>query len=73
MSPDGSSSRKALRLWPGVAAAVLLVLGSLAVPRLAPDTLLFEMPLAMLGVIGGVFAALAIVFWWLFFSRAPWS
>lgn len=57
---------KPLRLWPGVAAAVVLVLVRLGAPVVIPDG-------AILGVIGAVVAALAIVVWWLFFSRAPWA
>ncbi|HYP05254.1 MAG TPA: PQQ-binding-like beta-propeller repeat protein [Bryobacteraceae bacterium] len=55
-----------LRLWPGVAAAVVLCLARFVLPPAAPD-------LAMFGIIGGVVCALAILLWWLFFSRAPWS
>ena len=60
-------SLKPLRLWPGVVAAALLVLFKLvAVPIVAPGA----PPIAMLG---GVVAGLAIMIWWLFFSRALWS
>ncbi len=48
-----------------IAAAVLLLV-RLVVPLLLPES-------AILGVIGPVVCALAIVVWWLFFSRAPWS
>jgi hypothetical protein len=58
--------RKPLRLWPGVAAAVVLVVLRFFVPVVVPGALL-------IGVIGGLVCALAIVAWWLFFSRAPWS
>ncbi len=58
--------RKPLRLWPGVVAAVLLVLVRFLVPIVALES----MPVAM---IGAVVAALVILLWWLFFSRAPWS
>ena len=56
--------RKPLRLWPGVVAAVLIVLGRFVIPIVVPDALGF-------GVIGGLIGALAIVVWWAFFSRAP--
>jgi outer membrane protein assembly factor BamB len=59
-------ARKPLRLWPGVVAAVLLVLVRFAVPIVASESMAFAM-------IGAVAAALAIVVWWVFFSRAPWS
>ena len=60
-------SRKPLRLWPGVIAAVALVLFKLvAIPVVAPGA-------PPVGLLGGLVAALAIVVWWVFFSRAPWS
>lgn len=58
--------RKPLRLWPGVAAAVLLLLVRLIAPLVAPDA-------SYLGMLGAVVGGLVIVLWWLFFSRAPWS
>ena len=65
MDLNGSTPRKPLRLWPGVVAAVLLV-----AIRLMPIFVDETMPVAMMGA---VVAALAILLWWLFFSRAPWS
>ena len=59
------TSRKPLRLWPGVVVAVLLV-----VIRLMPIVVDEIMPIAMMGAVVG---ALVILLWWLFFSRAPWS
>ncbi len=58
--------QKPLRLWPGVLAAVLLVLAQFVVPIIVPEA-------TMYGLIGGLFSVLAVVVWWLFFSRAPWS
>jgi outer membrane protein assembly factor BamB len=55
-----------LRLWPGVALAVLLLLAKLAVPVVAPHATPFT-------VLAGPVFALAIAIWWLFFSRAAWS
>ena len=55
---------KPLRLWPGVAAGVLLVLVRFAVPIAVPDA-------TFIGVLGGLFCGLAVVVWWAFFSRAP--
>lgn len=57
--------RKPLRVWPGVAAAVLLFVARFVVPAVEPEAIFF-------GGIGGMVCALAIVVWWLFFSRAPW-
>ena len=65
MNMNERTSRKPLRLWPGVVLAILLV-----VVRLVPIVVLEIMPLAMMGaVVGG----LLILLWWLLFSRAPWS
>jgi outer membrane protein assembly factor BamB len=57
---------KTLRLWPGVALAVLLVLLRFVLPVVSPTMFLQ-------GVLGALLCALLIVLWWLFFSRAPWS
>jgi outer membrane protein assembly factor BamB len=59
--------QKPLRLWPGVIVAVALVLFKLvAIPLVAPGA----PPIAFLG---GLVGGLAIMVWWMFFSRAPWS
>src|SRR6202166_3716971 len=63
---DVPAPRKPLRLWPRVAAAVLLCLVRFVIPVFVPQAFLF-------GVIGGFVCAFAIVVWWLFFSRAPWT
>ena len=57
---------KAIRLWPGVALAVLLVLVRFVLPVVFPTVFLQA-------VLGSLLFALLIVLWWLFFSRAPWS
>src|SRR6266498_540189 len=62
---DEPTPRKPLRLWPGVLAAVLLLLVRFVVPIVVPDA-------GMFAVLGGLVGVLAIVVWWLFFSRAPW-
>src|SRR5438093_25747 len=64
--------RKPLRLWPGVLVAVLLLLLRFVVPKVVPEGF-GEAWIAMVGMFGGVGCALAIVVWWAFFSRAPWS
>ena len=61
-----------LRLRPGVTLAIVLVIARYVVPVVAPDAEIFAMPLAVLAMISGVLLAVAIVIWWLFFSRAPW-
>jgi outer membrane protein assembly factor BamB len=67
------TTRKPLRLWPGVVLAILVVLTRYVVPEVAPDAEISEMPVPIIGFLGGVLASLAIVVWWLLFSRAPWS
>ena len=56
----GTSSR----LWPGVALALLILPLKFAVPRLLPD-LMIE------GLLGSVLGGILVLFWWVFFSRAP--
>jgi len=60
-----STAQKPLRVWPGVVAAVLLLLLRFVVPRVLPEANIF-------GVLGSFAGVAAIVLWWLFFSRAPW-
>ena len=59
-------ARKPLRLWPGVAIAILQCLIGFGLPIVKPDALL-------VGIFTGIVGTLAILLWWLFFSRAPWS
>lgn len=54
-----------LRLWPGVALVVSQWLLRFGLPVIAPDA-------APISVIGGVVAGVAVVIWWLAFSRARW-
>jgi outer membrane protein assembly factor BamB len=58
--------RKPLRLLPGVVIVIVQWLLWFVVPVVAPDA-------ALVGMLGGVVGGLAIVVWWLFFSRALWS
>ncbi|HSC27828.1 MAG TPA: PQQ-binding-like beta-propeller repeat protein [Vicinamibacterales bacterium] len=67
-------ARKRLRLWPGVVLAILAGILRFVVPVVVPDdAVLAGWPLAILGILAGVSAALAVAVWWLFFSRALWS
>jgi outer membrane protein assembly factor BamB len=60
-------SPRPLRVWPGIIAVVLLFLSRFAVKALVPG---FEgFTWAIQGSLG---CAVAIILWWLFFSRAPW-
>ena len=56
---------KPLRLWPGVAIAVVQVLVAVIAPFVSIDG-------SMYALLGGALGALLILLWWLFFSRAPW-
>lgn len=62
---DEPSSRKPLRVWPGVVLVVVQWLAWLVVPFFLPDLILYAMLVTAI-------CALAIVLWWLIFSRAPW-
>jgi outer membrane protein assembly factor BamB len=64
--PVYSTSQKPLRLWPGVIAVALQWVLWLVVPIVFRDT-------AIVAVLGAVAIGLAVVGWWLFFSRAPWA
>jgi len=57
---------KPLRLWPGMLLVVLQWLFWLVVPIVAPEAVIFA-------VLATVACGLAVVVWWLFFSRAPWA
>jgi outer membrane protein assembly factor BamB len=60
------TSPKPLRLWPGVVAAALIVLLRLIAPIFVPAA-------SLVGFFAAVAGTLAIIVWWLFFSRAAWS
>lgn len=57
--------QKPLRLWPGVVLALLFLPLRLIVPFVVPEGDVY-------GTFGCVFAAVGILVWWLFFSRAQW-
>ena len=61
--PAGLPARP-LRLWPGVALAVLLLAAKLIAPLVTPQA-------TPIGVIAGPLLGLAIGIWWAFFSRVP--
>jgi outer membrane protein assembly factor BamB len=63
---DVPAQQKPLRLWPGVLAVVLQWLAWMVLPKVFPEAAMYEI---LGGVLGG---GLAVVLWWLFFSRAPW-
>ena len=63
----GEPSPRKLRLWPGIALVVLLFVFRIAVKALVPGIEGFGY--AVLGSLG---CMLAIILWWLIFSRARW-
>jgi outer membrane protein assembly factor BamB len=65
MANTNDSPRAPIRLWPGVVAAVLIVIGRVLLPLVWPAS-------ATPAMLGSVAAALIVVLWWLFFSRARW-
>ena len=67
LEQEGERNREQpLRLWPGVAIAVLLLLLKFVVPIVVPDAVIVV-------IFGSLGCAVAILLWWLFLSRAPWS
>jgi outer membrane protein assembly factor BamB len=52
-------------LWPGVVAVALQWIGWFLLPKVLPQAI-------FIGMLMGVFGGLAILLWWLLFSRAPW-
>jgi outer membrane protein assembly factor BamB len=58
--------QKVLRLWPGVVIVILQWLVRFVIPVISTDTIAIA-----IGVFGGLLGGLALVVWWVFFSRAP--
>src|SRR5262245_60258866 len=68
MEPAQTTPRKPLRLWPGVALAVLLLLARFGWKLVVPGFEGFSQ-----GMMASFACAAAILLWWVFLSRAPWS
>lgn len=62
-----------LRLLPGVVIVTLQWTMAFVVPRLFPGAEWFGIEVALIGVLSGMLGGVAILGWWLFFSRARWS
>ena len=60
-----ATPRKPLRVWPGLIAVVLQWVGWFVVPAIYPQA-------AIVAMFSGLIGGLAILIWWLLFSRAPW-
>ena len=60
-----SSSEKSLRLWPGVAGALIVVFARFVIAPFVPGG-------GLIGLVVGAAGAALILLWWLFFSRARW-
>ncbi len=63
---DSPTQIRSLRLWPGIVIVIMQWLIRFVIPIVQPDTL-------AIGVFGGILGGLALIVWWLFFSRAPRS
>jgi len=61
-----SAHHKPLRVWPGVVIVLFQWVARYGLPMFVPEALPF-------GAMAGLASGLAIVVWWVFFSRAPWS
>lgn len=70
---NDSTVRSSLRLWPGVVAAVATPLVFFGLPILLPDTPIFGVESGLVAMLGSVVGALAILIWWVGFSRFPWT
>jgi outer membrane protein assembly factor BamB len=66
MNNTPTRDSRPLRLWPGLAAAVLLAISWYIAPMVFPDLALGAMTV-------GLAAIAIVVLWWVFFSRAPWA
>jgi outer membrane protein assembly factor BamB len=62
------TTRKPLRVWPGVVAVVLLWLARFGIKAVVPGFQGFAWSAQ-----GGIIGAVAVILWWLLLSRARWS
>src|SRR6185369_8437598 len=59
------SSRKPLRLWPGITLVLIQWFAWFVIRLIFPKYAIF-------GVFAGVICGLLVLIWWIFFSRALW-
>jgi outer membrane protein assembly factor BamB len=64
--PLAATSRRPIRLWPGVVIVTVALALQFLAPIVDPDMLIY-------GVLGGAISGVLVLAWWVFFSRAPWS
>jgi outer membrane protein assembly factor BamB len=67
-APTGETPHKLLRVWPGMILVVLQLLARVGLKWLVPGIQGFG--LAVMSTLG---LTIAIILWWLFFSRARWK
>ena len=60
-----SPAARRLRVWPGVVILALVLLVRFGAPLVLPEA-------GAIGVIAGLAGMVAIIIWWVFFSRAAW-
>ncbi|HZM93918.1 MAG TPA: PQQ-binding-like beta-propeller repeat protein [Vicinamibacterales bacterium] len=68
MTVTAVPTRRPMRLWPGIAIVALVWLTRVAAPLVGVD----PWTEFLLRVLGGFAGALAVLIWWLGFSRASW-
>lgn len=61
-----AATRQPLRIWPGIVLVTLQFLTRFGLPQVLPESGMY----AVIGGVGG--GGLAVLIWWMFFSRAPW-
>ncbi len=65
---DVRPARRPLRLWPGIALAIIVLVARYVAPALFP-----KVPeVAILGILASALCGVLVLLWWLLFSRAPW-
>ena len=62
---SGATRDQSLRLWPGVAAALMIVVARLVIAPFVPGG-------GLIGVLLGMAGAVLVFVWWLLLSRAAW-
>jgi len=61
-------ARQPLRLWPGIALAIVVLVARYVAPALFPAVA----EVAVIGILVGALGGVLVLVWWLAFSRAAW-